>query len=311
MVTLNLWESSKYSSGILTMLVPSQERRLPPPFSTRQTSSLIPSMFQYRQTQQELALEFEDNNLGERKVIYLFFLCLRYSVEKEMATRPSILAWRIPWTAEPGGLQSMGSQWVGHDWIDLACMHAFLNWKITDKSSLIFGVNLKRKTCLVVQTVKNLPAMRGIRVQSLGWKKPPEEGNGNHFQYSFPGYPNDSGFLSGLYMVCLHRKSSLCQSRQKPFTMISASCFPFKTKRNVYAIKIDWLKKIRVWQKLGFMHSSSNDWGTSGSCKTGQNHCPPTPRTYFEEKKGGGFPSLQQPGPLVSLQGSQGSSLRP
>ena len=31
-------------------------------------------------------------------------------LEKEMATHPSILAWRIPWTEEPGGLQSMGSQ---------------------------------------------------------------------------------------------------------------------------------------------------------------------------------------------------------
>ena len=34
----------------------------------------------------------------------------------------STLAWRIPWTEEPGGLQSMGSQRVGHDWSDLACM---------------------------------------------------------------------------------------------------------------------------------------------------------------------------------------------
>ena len=33
-----------------------------------------------------------------------------------MATRSSILAWRIPWTEEPGWLQSMGSQRVGHDW---------------------------------------------------------------------------------------------------------------------------------------------------------------------------------------------------
>ena len=32
-----------------------------------------------------------------------------------MATHSSILAWRIPWTVEPGGLQSMGSQRVGHD----------------------------------------------------------------------------------------------------------------------------------------------------------------------------------------------------
>ena len=36
-------------------------------------------------------------------------------VEKEMATHSSILAWRIPWTEEPGGLQSLGSQRVRHD----------------------------------------------------------------------------------------------------------------------------------------------------------------------------------------------------
>ena len=36
-------------------------------------------------------------------------------LEKETATDSSILAWRIPWTKEPGGLQSMGSQRVGHD----------------------------------------------------------------------------------------------------------------------------------------------------------------------------------------------------
>ena len=36
-------------------------------------------------------------------------------MEKEMANLPSILAWRIPWTEKPGGLQSMGSQRVGHD----------------------------------------------------------------------------------------------------------------------------------------------------------------------------------------------------
>ena len=36
-------------------------------------------------------------------------------LEKEMATHSSILAWRIPWTEEPGRLQSMGSQRVGQD----------------------------------------------------------------------------------------------------------------------------------------------------------------------------------------------------
>ena len=41
-----------------------------------------------------------------------------------MATHSSILAWRIPWTEEPGVPQFIGSQRVGHDWGDLACTHA-------------------------------------------------------------------------------------------------------------------------------------------------------------------------------------------
>ena len=38
-------------------------------------------------------------------------------MQKEMAAHSSILAWRIPWTEEPGGLQSIGLQRVGHDWV--------------------------------------------------------------------------------------------------------------------------------------------------------------------------------------------------
>ena len=37
-------------------------------------------------------------------------------LEKEMATHSNTLAWKIPWMEEPGGLQSMGLQKVGHDW---------------------------------------------------------------------------------------------------------------------------------------------------------------------------------------------------
>ena len=43
-----------------------------------------------------------------------------HSLEKEMAAHSSVLAWRIPGTEEPGGLLSMGSHRVGHDWSDLA-----------------------------------------------------------------------------------------------------------------------------------------------------------------------------------------------
>jgi len=47
-----------------------------------------------------------------------------HALEKEMATHSSVLAWRIPGMAEPGGLPSMGSHRVGHDWSDLAAAAA-------------------------------------------------------------------------------------------------------------------------------------------------------------------------------------------
>ena len=47
-----------------------------------------------------------------------------HALEKEMATHSSVLAWRILGTGEPGGLPSMGSHRVGHDWFDLAAAAA-------------------------------------------------------------------------------------------------------------------------------------------------------------------------------------------
>ena len=52
--------------------------------------------------------EIEENNrMGKTRDVFR---------EKEMATHSSILAWRIPWTEEPGGLQAMGLQRVRHNW---------------------------------------------------------------------------------------------------------------------------------------------------------------------------------------------------
>ena len=55
------------------------------------------------------------NNLPPMLETQVLFLGLEDPLEKEMAIHSSILAWRIPWTEEPGGLQSMGSQRVRHD----------------------------------------------------------------------------------------------------------------------------------------------------------------------------------------------------
>ena len=54
--------------------------------------------------------------LQKMQEMQLQFLGWKDSLEKEMATHSSILTWEIPWTVEPGRLQSMGSQRIGHNW---------------------------------------------------------------------------------------------------------------------------------------------------------------------------------------------------
>ena len=62
-----------------------------------------------------------------------------HALEKEMATHSSVLAWRIPGTGEPGGLPSMGSHRVRHNWSDLAAAA----WSVDSKSSMsAFWVNV-------------------------------------------------------------------------------------------------------------------------------------------------------------------------
>ena len=55
-------------------------------------------------------------NLPEVWKTWVWFLGWEDPLEKGTATHSNILAWKISWTEEPGGLQSMGSQRVGHDW---------------------------------------------------------------------------------------------------------------------------------------------------------------------------------------------------
>ena len=61
--------------------------------------------------------------IQETQAMWFRSLCWEDPLEEGMGTHSSIFAWRIPWTEEPGGLQSMWSQRAGHDWSDLACLH--------------------------------------------------------------------------------------------------------------------------------------------------------------------------------------------
>ena len=58
--------------------------------------------------------------MQETQEMWGLSLCWEDPLEYEMATHSSFLAWKIPWTEKPGGLQPMGSQRVRHDW---ACSH--------------------------------------------------------------------------------------------------------------------------------------------------------------------------------------------
>ena len=61
-----------------------------------------------------------------------------YILEKEMATQSSVLAWRIPGTGEPGGLLSMGSHRVGHDWTNSLSLFTFMHWRRKWQPSPVF-----------------------------------------------------------------------------------------------------------------------------------------------------------------------------
>ena len=53
--------------------------------------------------------------MQETQETWVLSLAWEDAMEKDVASRSSILAWKIPWAKEPGKLQSMGSQRVGHD----------------------------------------------------------------------------------------------------------------------------------------------------------------------------------------------------
>ena len=81
------------------------------------------------------------------------FLGQEDPLEEGMATHSSILAWRIPWSKESGGLQSIGSQRVRHDWSDSAGMHTLhmtfrMFWEEALKSLVLH--NIKPHHCTLI-----------------------------------------------------------------------------------------------------------------------------------------------------------------
>ena len=99
-----------------------------------------------------------------------------------MAIHPTILAWEIPWTEEPDGLQSMGSHRVRHSWSNLACTHA---WYL----QLFYKCKLTLKfrnfpSCPDSSVGKESACNAGDLGSIPGLGRCPGEGKGYPFQYS-------------------------------------------------------------------------------------------------------------------------------
>ena len=62
-------------------------------------------------------------------IIKIIFNDLAADTGKATAPHSNTLAWKIPWTGEPGGLQSMGSLRVGHDWATSLSLFTFMHWR--------------------------------------------------------------------------------------------------------------------------------------------------------------------------------------
>ena len=114
------------------------------------------------------------------------------NVEKEMATHSSVLAWRLPGTAEPGGLPSVGSHRVRHDWSDLATAAAVAN-DVGQFFMCLFAIRGASQAALVI---KNPHASAGD-IREVGSVprsgRSPGGWHGNPVRYSCLENPMDRG----------------------------------------------------------------------------------------------------------------------
>ena len=117
-----------------------------------------------------------------------------------MSTHSSTLAWRIPWIEDSGGLQSMGSQRVGHDWAtNTDDRHNIFQTQMHFSFSNVCGCVCDEEP-LVAQMVKNPPAMQKLGSIS-GSGRSPEGGHDNLLQCSCLENPMDRG----VWWATVHR----------------------------------------------------------------------------------------------------------
>ena len=115
-------------------------------------------------------------------------------LEKEVATHSSIIAWKILWTEEPGELQSMGSQTVGHDWVTNTYLLTYLLTALPTSQP---------KLCL---TIKSKEVNSKGKIGCL-WRCRPREGFTEEMTLKLSMYKlrEKTAHVEKIYLIWLHR----------------------------------------------------------------------------------------------------------
>ena len=149
-------------------------------------------------------------------------------LEKGTATHSSILAWRIPWTEEPGRLQSMGSQRIGHDWSNLACTHTLPIEILVQKKQKRLGFgesvvffssinNLLFITCRYMWKYKVVPHFLGGYILSPRLN--------NHYYFALYVLKTFCHEISSLKVETIIEWTPMCHWRVSIITNSCQACF--------------------------------------------------------------------------------------
>ena len=116
-----------------------------------------------------LVLKNYSGKAGKHKEISVQSVGQEYPLEEGVTTHSSILGWRIPWTEESGGLQSLESQRLGHNWSNLTHMRALEKGRSLYSAHIIrfFLQNVKSVTSEIWGSTTTIIALYGLRIGSL------------------------------------------------------------------------------------------------------------------------------------------------
>ena len=95
-----------------------------------------------------------------------------YILEEEMAIHSSILAWRIPWTEEPGGPQSISLRRVEHDWSDWAHMHIYIYTHTHTHTYVCMYIYVYIHICVYIYIFIAIGLINMHHLKTTNWENP-------------------------------------------------------------------------------------------------------------------------------------------